>query len=77
MVVAGSPETVADCTASHTGRYLAPCLAETARYDLVADPGMGIAEAGVANGDLISVQGAREHNLKNVNLSLPATNWWP
>ena len=71
VVVAGSPETVAGCDASHTGRYLRPCLKENARYALVADPPSGIAEGGAEKADVIAIQGAREHNLQNVNLSIP------
>ncbi len=71
IVVAGSPEAVAACPASATGRYLAPLLA--------ADPATGslpmAAEAqpiyGQADSRVIHIAGAREHNLKNLSLDIP------
>jgi excinuclease ABC subunit A len=71
IVVAGTPEHVAECAESHTGRYL--------RQALTAAPGVvphdlepAVAEAS-SNGltGRIRVVGAREHNLRDVSIDLP------
>ncbi|MCE9612401.1 MAG: excinuclease ABC subunit UvrA [Chthoniobacter sp.] len=83
VVVAGTPEDVARCAASHTGRYLAELLGttrvpsertsgeagfeESARVAEMPPPARGAH----ALPGCISVRGAREHNLKNLSLDIP------
>ncbi|MDA8137948.1 MAG: excinuclease ABC subunit UvrA [Desulfobacteraceae bacterium] len=69
VVAAGTPETVAAEPASFTGQFLKPYL-----EDVVA---VQEAEAvyalppSASNGHAIHVRGAREHNLKDIHLSIP------
>jgi excinuclease ABC subunit A len=76
LVVAGTPETVADHRGSHTGRYLKAYLAGGS-FPQPAAAGLPMAaEAPAAYGasrprDVIAVRGAREHNLKNVQVDIP------
>ncbi len=79
VVAAGTPEEVAAVEASHTGRYLRAVLerAETRSVPLYVDEALELARVAEApapyalrsNG--IEVRGAREHNLKNISLSIP------
>jgi excinuclease ABC subunit A len=76
VVVVGSPEVVSQCKKSHTGRFLKAYLKGSGRLKQqrrslpgVADAIAAFSEAGPAN--VITLKGAREHNLKNINLSLP------
>jgi excinuclease ABC subunit A len=87
LVAAGTPEEVAQNEASHTGRYLRPMLARGAAaggkivpfaYGAPKEELMLAAETAPVNGygatrkaPVIRVQGAREHNLKNLTLELP------
>ncbi len=66
VVAAGTPETIAAAPASHTGRFLKPCL--EGRIEPVARMAP---PATSDNGRAIQVRGAREHNLKNVDLAVP------
>ncbi len=86
LVVAGTPEEVAACAASHTGRFLRSLLQTAGRalpgngampapgYDEAFGPALRAAESPLpvrrAPVD-ITIHGAREHNLKNISLSLP------
>jgi excinuclease ABC subunit A len=68
IVAVGTPETIAACPASHTGRFLAPALAAR---PTVAHPGpKSVATVGGDRGT-IRIVGAREHNLRNLSLELP------
>jgi excinuclease ABC subunit A len=80
LVVAGTPEDVAACEASHTGRFLRAVLTPPAEADrgrgmqrsaaLVRTVSAGSAKPPCANGS-ITILGAREHNLKSLSLDLP------
>jgi excinuclease ABC subunit A len=66
VVVAGTPEEIAESSASHTGRFLA-------RYwhDLeTAAPVVDLKQVPEQNGAM-RIRGAREHNLRNLTLDVP------
>lgn len=90
VIAAGTPEQIAKCKKSETGRYLAPVLARAkngykpitsligslaenkARYDATSAQ---MAAAMKKNSDGpsldIEVRGARKHNLKNIDVTIP------
>ncbi|MFM2141699.1 MAG: excinuclease subunit UvrA, partial [Verrucomicrobiota bacterium] len=85
LVIAGTPEDVAECTASHTGQYLRDLLFQTTRErpgvlqpsgafrgpeDARKRQRTGALQDAVAS-NAISIRGAREHNLKNISLDIP------
>lgn len=65
ILAAGTPEEIAACAASHTGRFLDSSL----RMEVSER----VAEASPVFQDSRSIQitGARQHNLKNINVSIP------
>ena len=76
LVVAGTPEVVAACEASWTGRYLAEKFGQGRTVARAAEQAAAYAtrqlrrpEAFAANA--ISIRGAREHNLKNISIDIP------
>jgi len=75
LVVAGTPETVARCERSWTGRYLAVALGERSSVLEEAPAAYGARDVTpLKNGaalNAISIRGAREHNLKNLTLDIP------
>ena len=83
VVAAGTPEEIAECEKSHTGRYLRPYLQmETASpFTPVLEKGLrvqgfkGLKEKGLKGQrqeeNAITIVGAKEHNLKNINLTIP------
>ena len=69
IVVQGTVQDVMACAASHTGRALKDMLSPTA----VAEPSIA-RHAHVQDqrhGNAIEIHGAREHNLKNLNVNIP------
>ena len=76
VVAAGTPEELSRHPGSHTGRYLRPYLRgddRLSRRKYRRKP-MGDRtriSSGAAEPVAISLQGAREHNLKNLNLTIP------
>ena len=75
VVVAGPPEVVARNEESHTGKFLKVYLSgqgrlrqaeklSLARKAAVCEPARGFSRS-------ITIRGAREHNLQNINLSIP------
>ncbi|MGD9324231.1 MAG: excinuclease ABC subunit UvrA [Desulfobacterales bacterium] len=76
VVATGPPEKVALHPRSHTGRFLKVYLEGTGRLKLQNAPSVGVAELVSAYSDpvipdVIALKGAREHNLKGINLTLP------
>jgi excinuclease ABC subunit A len=70
IVVEGPPEKVAGHKGSHTGRFLKACL--TGRKALKSSPSVpSISEPVSRYGEVIAIKGAREHNLKDISLSIP------
>lgn len=70
VVVAGPPEKVAAHSASYTGQFLRSCLDDSSLSMENAGrlPGRRAADT---PGGAINIRGAREHNLKNVDVSIP------
>ncbi len=81
VVAVGTPEAVAACEESHTGRYLRRALGErqtsNAKLQTPNEETLRVAEEapaygrGALNPRAITVRGAREHNLKNFTLEIP------
>ncbi len=67
VVVAGPPEKIAAESESHTGRFLQPYL--KGGVEKIVTRVKTPTPSG--NGQAIHVRGAREHNLKNVDLAVP------
>ncbi len=65
LVIAGTPEDVAECAASHTGRF----LKAQENFTPLAAPAR--VKNAVATTNTIEIHGAREHNLKNINVTIP------
>jgi len=71
VVVAGPPERVAEHPDSHTGRFLKTYLSGRRRLgDAEAPTGLMSKTASEIASD-ITIRGAKEHNLRNLNLSIP------
>jgi excinuclease ABC subunit A len=66
VVVAGTPEEVAACETSHTGRFLHRYL----REETVAVSPFP-SQMRVGNGSAICITGAKEHNLQDITLAIP------
>ena len=76
VVATGPPAKVAQNTASHTGRFLKAYLKGTGRLKPQNALPVGVAESVAsfsqpAISDVITLKGAREHNLKDIDLTLP------
>ncbi|SPD74246.1 Excinuclease ABC family protein [uncultured Desulfobacterium sp.] len=71
IVVEGPPEKVALHKGSHTGRFLKSCIkGRTVPWSLPA-LAQFVSEPVSGYGEVIAIKGAREHNLKNISLSIP------
>lgn len=74
LVIAGTPEEVAACEESWTGRYLSDVLGGESRVaEARASYGSKISTGvnPLLSEHSISIRGAREHNLKNLSLNIP------
>ena len=71
VVAAGPPEAVAACAASHTGRFLAPLMSPGAAAEALLGTGEDQRSYDASQEAVIRIEGAREHNLKNLSLDLP------
>ncbi len=65
IVATGTPEQIAACPESHTGRYL-HATSYPEEHSLVAEPEFVVDEP-----NSIRIIGARQHNLKNLTLEIP------
>ncbi len=70
VVASGTPEEIAANPDSITGKYLTKVLNRRSRLEQPSRPAL-IAESKSFFTGSILVQGAREHNLKNISVSLP------
>jgi excinuclease ABC subunit A len=70
VVVTGTPEDVAACPTSHTGRYLAPVLRREQPGFLPAVADRAPQWMSTQSLD-IELEGGRKHNLKNVSVRIP------
>lgn len=75
IVAAGTPEEIVRVENSHTGRYLKPYLQTEAAspFTPILEKGLRVQEfKGSRDGNnAITIVGAKEHNLKNIHLSIP------
>ena len=72
LVVAGTPEEVAREKSSHTGQALLPLLCpDQNRQHAAARRSRAASNATTPSATVIRVQGARQHNLKNVDVEIP------
>jgi excinuclease ABC subunit A len=80
IVCTGTPEQVAACSKSYTGQALAPLLSRVARPERSEGRGRGKkTRSSLGSGRAtptkplthLVVQGAQQHNLKNINVALP------
>ncbi len=70
IVAAGTPEEIAAEPGSMTGKFLSEVLSRKSRLEKAYDSSK-IAESQLSYSETITVSGAREHNLKNISVSLP------
>ncbi len=70
LAAAGTPEEVA-AAACETARFLRPRLAPPRARAAEDGPSYSISSKKTRNGNAIRLSGAREHNLKNIDLALP------
>ncbi|MHB8521378.1 MAG: excinuclease ABC subunit UvrA [Limisphaerales bacterium] len=74
VVAQGTPEDVAMCERSHTGRFLRdllPQAEEAGRRTSVAPHSPPPSPLGSGGSTQIAIHGAREHNLKNLSVTIP------
>src|SRR5581483_6612333 len=75
IVATGTPEEIAQCERSHTGRYLKPYLKRGGASPYASEfeklPLAAEAADSYGGDGAIRVVGAKEHNLKNINVDIP------
>ncbi|MBW2367383.1 MAG: excinuclease ABC subunit UvrA, partial [Deltaproteobacteria bacterium] len=74
IVVEGTPETVAAHGTSYTGQFLKKALGNKTIFTNRRKSRTGICESEEAMLPAIGIQGDREHNLKNIDLSIPRSH---
>jgi excinuclease ABC subunit A len=71
VVASGPPERIAASPRSHTGRFLAAELGRGAAWVPAPAPAPATADAREGPTAGIIIRGAREHNLKNIDVTIP------
>ncbi len=71
VVCTGTPETVAECAESYTGQALKPVLNGNSAKSRNGKPVRGKIRNLQSKIDNLLVQGAQQHNLKNIDVSIP------
>jgi excinuclease ABC subunit A len=75
IVCVGTPETVAKCAASYTGQALADVLGTKKKRNAKYEERRAKSEKGLRTSNFalrtLTVQGAQEHNLKNITVEIP------
>ncbi len=79
IVAEGTPEEIARVEYSHTGQFLKSYLEKIPPIEICSSPRLPIQDksfiktAGIkkANQEVITITGAREHNLKNLTITIP------
>ncbi len=71
LVTAGTPPQVAACANSHTGRFLREVLEGHASPSIKKAAAKVVTPSNTKASPAIQIHGAREHNLKNISLSIP------
>ncbi|MBX9578300.1 MAG: excinuclease ABC subunit UvrA [Chthoniobacterales bacterium] len=71
LVTEGTPQQVAACTGSHTGRFLREVLKGHTPLPIKKAVTKVSSAADKKTSQSIQIHGAREHNLKNISLSIP------
>ncbi|MGH8231692.1 MAG: excinuclease ABC subunit UvrA, partial [Steroidobacteraceae bacterium] len=71
IIATGTPDALMRVARSHTGRALADYAAGRGLAAAVAEPAVAYQRAGGRDADSVVVRGAREHNLKNVDVTIP------
>lgn len=70
VVATGTPEAVSQCATSFTGQFLRPYLRQSAEAYSLAHPQTPLALP-VGSNNAIAISGARQHNLKNLDVHIP------
>lgn len=71
LVTEGTPQQVATCSASHTGRFLRELLESSTTLPIKKAAAKISSTSAIKASQAIQIHGAREHNLKNISLSIP------
>jgi len=71
VVVTGPPEKVAEHRISHTGKFLKAYLSDRRRHEDSKASSSVVSEGLSDMASAINIRGAKEHNLKNLSLTIP------
>jgi excinuclease ABC subunit A len=71
VVACGTPEQVSQCKDSHTGQFLRAYLHQKAKWAYRLARPQATPMLPASNNHAIAISGAREHNLKNIEVHIP------